>query len=124
MHTDATVDHLQRSIAAFAAELRKADKQLREIPHKGKGARKALGSTNKLSIKGNRNNKSSDLDVTNINPPPILNRNTVKLHSIADYPRSVVRYGSVDSYSTFMVRTASSRTVSLCFLFSIGSSIC
>lgn len=91
LHTDATVDHLQRSVAAFAADLRKMDGCLQNIPSKGGRKTKSLKKQS-----GNTNQSLT-------NTRPTLNRNTVKLHSIADYPRSILRYGSVDSYSTFLV---------------------
>ena len=108
MHTDASVDHLQRSIAAFASELRKAEKCLRNIQQVGTRKSKTSYRIGQSNIKGKRKHNSSHATVTGpdktlTNPPPSLNRNTVKLHSIGDYPRSILRYGSVDSYSTFLV---------------------
>ena len=73
MHTEATVETLRIWTATFMNNLRDLDKQLEALFDK------------------------------NEKEKPYLNLNTVKFHSIADYPNCIMRFGSTDSYSTAIV---------------------
>ena len=73
MHTEATVDTLRIWTATFMNKVRALDKQLEPLFDK------------------------------NEKEKPYLNLNTVKFHSIADYPNCIIRFGSTDSYSTAIV---------------------
>lgn len=86
MHTDGTIEHLRISLQQFGDCMRQIERKLYSLP------------STKKQAKGK--NKPCD------SRPATLNCNTIKFHSLGDYPRTILRLGSTDSYLTYLVRTA------------------
>lgn len=58
--------------------------------------------TPRINLTGKNKNQKTDAPQIS-EKRPSLNLNTIKLHSIGDYPRTILRLGATDSYSTYMV---------------------
>ena len=102
MHTDPTVDHLQQATAEFATCLRKIGSELRDLPTiKGRKGKDKVKESDK---KGKKKTTTHAPLQPELNPSmPSFNCNTVKLHSLGDYARTILRLGTTDSYSTSLV---------------------
>lgn len=98
MHTDATVDHLRLATEELAECLRNINGALETLPSKGHRKTKVIKDGDRKQ--GQKGKKKEDTAI----PRPVFNRNTVKLHFLGDYARTILRLGSTDSYSTSLVR--------------------
>lgn len=101
MHTDSTVDHLRLATAEFATCLRKVGPALEDLPAGKSRKRKHMEDE---AEKKNKKKAKEMTDPQDTLLRPSINCNTVKLHSLGDYARTILRLGSTDSYSTSLVR--------------------
>lgn len=106
MHTEATLNHLDKTTTVIRRELRsfaattQAEYKTVELP--GETASRARRSTHKRA-----NTAAVDPSAPPPPPPPrpvargkFLNLLTYKFHALADYVRSIRLFGTTDSYST------------------------
>lgn len=108
LHTDATVSSLHLFYNRFANILRKfeaitsRDFCIKETRHKQKKRlNRAAGHVSKANP-SQRKNRAIETHRKVAKP---FNLNTSKLHAIGDYARTILRFGTTDSYNTAIVST-------------------
>lgn len=113
MHTDDTVESLTQSTKQLGQHLRKFRDKLcpkyatKELP------REKEARARRAAAKSKWNQPPSTQ--SNPVPPPdgsvvskLFNLATYKMHALGDYARSIVHFGTTDSYSTQIVRISPS----------------
>lgn len=110
MHTDPTLAQLEHTTTVLGQLLRKfttttcAIFTTKELPREqaARGRRNAATAA-KSNAKGKGKEKDLTAKNTGDKKTKTLNLSTFKLHSLADYPNTIRRYGTTDSYSTQIV---------------------
>lgn len=117
MHTEITLEHLEKATVTIGKELRSfrdtiaADYTCKELP--GEVSRRTRRQKKKKEH-GKKNAQAQVLSTPESAPslppsalPPknkLLNLLTYKLHALGDYVRTIRLFGTTDSYSTQIVR--------------------
>lgn len=119
MHTDHTLDIFDTATTTIGSRLRHfasvtcnafTTKELRrEIAARQRRALKRNASRGSSALPTPSEQSSSAL-------PKKFNINTIKNHSLGDYPDQIRRFGTTDSYSTEPVRSSLTHTIYLCFI--------
>lgn len=118
-HTDATLNSFEKSTTALGNAIRKwAQKtcslfETKELPteHAARGRRTAAAEVKKAGAASSTKTKKKTKKMPAVprKTPQgaklkYFNFQTYKLHALGDYPRTIRRFGTTDSYSTQTVR--------------------
>ena len=111
LHTDATVSSLHHYFICFCNVLRKFESatcsefQIVETRHEQKKRLSRLANNAAKATTSSRKKAGASVFETRRRVPKPFNLNTSKLHALGDYARTILRFGTTDSYNTAIVCT-------------------
>ena len=109
MHTEHTLEHLDNATTVIGSELRSFQDwtqtgfTCRELPRETEArSRRRQAKTGE-----NKTSTSKPLQAAKLKPrSKVFNLSTYKLHALGDYVQTIHLFGTTDSYSTQIVRSA------------------
>ena len=106
LHTDTTLDLLERSTTALGQNLRRfvvrvcEDFATQDLPQEESARGRRIAAINE---KARMNSNTSQSQSVKTKKRRQFNLKMYKLHSLGDYVESIKRFGTTDSYSTQLV---------------------
>ena len=103
MHTDETLEILERVSARLGSQLRTFANETcpsfstQELRHEADSRKRRQAREGK---NGRAQTRGTSAIATGDRHPKVLNLRTYKLHALGDYPAQIRKYGTTDSYST------------------------